>query len=236
MVNQTLYSDEIGYMLFCFALFEKEEYIRIYEETQSEFWDLSWTKYFDEVNKVPNMPKYTKPYSVIYSIQMFSDEFSYEDINGKYCNCKILGDVINSNVFPWIKNVENLDRAVFLGLLSNGIPLDVSPPDGWREITPLFLRKYGKEAKKLIEKEKNIKQRSWKNYSEYLRTDHWQSQRKAALKRAEFRCQVCNSGDKQLDVHHRTYERLGVEIPADLIVLCNDCHTLFHKNSKLKRI
>lgn len=64
-------------------------------------------------------------------------------------------------------------------------------------------------------------------YVVYLQSDHWQTTRKAALARALHRCQVCNR-DKNLDVHHRTYERVGREDAADLTVLCRDCHSLFH--------
>jgi hypothetical protein len=28
----------------------------------------------------------------------------------------------------------------------------------------------------------------------------------------------------KLEVHHRTYTRLGFEIPEDITVLCDDCH------------
>jgi 5-methylcytosine-specific restriction endonuclease McrA len=66
----------------------------------------------------------------------------------------------------------------------------------------------------------------------YLRSDHWQEVRKAALERAGRRCQVCN-GDKQLDVHHRTYERKGREEPSDVTVLCRKCHETFHGNGKI---
>jgi hypothetical protein len=68
----------------------------------------------------------------------------------------------------------------------------------------------------------------------YLRSDHWQEVRKAALERAGRRCQVCN-GDKQLDVHHRTYERKGREEPGDVTVLCRKCHETFHGNGKIVR-
>ena len=69
-------------------------------------------------------------------------------------------------------------------------------------------------------------------YSEYLKTEWWQQRRAKALARAEHRCQVCNS-DKMLEIHHRTYERLGHERDADLIALCHDCHTLFHGDGRL---
>lgn len=67
-------------------------------------------------------------------------------------------------------------------------------------------------------------------YDEYLQTDHWKIVRKQALGRALYRCQVCNADQKRLDVHHRTYERLGREKPEDLTVLCCDCHKTFHES------
>lgn len=69
-------------------------------------------------------------------------------------------------------------------------------------------------------------------YAEYLKTPEWQSTRRDALKRAGFKCQMCSNGGK-LHVHHRTYFRRGAERNSDLIVLCADCHQLFHDNGKL---
>jgi hypothetical protein len=71
-------------------------------------------------------------------------------------------------------------------------------------------------------------------YKDYLRTDHWQEVRHTALERAEGRCQVCNSKER-LHTHHRTYKRRGEEWPTDVIVLCADCHRMFHDNGKLAR-
>jgi hypothetical protein len=64
-------------------------------------------------------------------------------------------------------------------------------------------------------------------YSAYRVSPDWQAKRLAALETAENRCQLCCS-EKDLEVHHRTYERLGHERPADLTVLCEDCHVRFH--------
>jgi len=66
---------------------------------------------------------------------------------------------------------------------------------------------------------------------EYLRSEHWRTVRQGALERADHRCQVCN-GDKHLDVHHRTYERLGAELDHDLTVLCRTCHSVFHDRKR----
>jgi hypothetical protein len=70
-------------------------------------------------------------------------------------------------------------------------------------------------------------------YKEYLKSEHWLRRRKIAYAKAKGACQVCNAKDKKLNVHHRTYERLGNEAPSDVIVLCEDCHKIFHVNKKL---
>ncbi len=71
-------------------------------------------------------------------------------------------------------------------------------------------------------------------YSKYLQTDHWQNLRLRMLKRAGFKCQVCNSGG-QLHVHHRTYVNRGNEELKDLIVLCAACHQEFHDKMELQK-
>ena len=83
-------------------------------------------------------------------------------------------------------------------------------------------------------------ERSWRiavlqkmPYKEYLQTPEWNEVRTDALKRASYRCQVCNANKTTLDVHHRTYERRGEERANDIIVLCRDCHGTFHRNRKL---
>lgn len=65
------------------------------------------------------------------------------------------------------------------------------------------------------------------SYKEYLKSSSWKYMKNLAIKAAEGRCQLCNS-DKKLEVHHRTYERIGEERIADLIVLCHNCHGRFH--------
>lgn len=71
-------------------------------------------------------------------------------------------------------------------------------------------------------------------YWEYIKTAHWQAIRAQAVERDGNRCRVCNSPDN-LNVHHRSYERLGQELPDDLTTLCQSCHEMFHTNGKLKR-
>jgi len=65
-------------------------------------------------------------------------------------------------------------------------------------------------------------------WNQYKRTRRWAVIREWAVERAEHRCQLCNSASKKLDVHHRTYDRYGMEKAADLVVLCGRCHSKFH--------
>lgn len=69
-------------------------------------------------------------------------------------------------------------------------------------------------------------------YEEYLQTPEWQEKRELALERDGYRCRNCNC-DKNLHVHHRSYERRGNEDINDLTTLCNDCHEHFHKRVRL---
>lgn len=67
-------------------------------------------------------------------------------------------------------------------------------------------------------------------YQEYLDSDHWRILRNEKLRDAAYRCQLCNS-PSDLQVHHRTYENRGREPLSDLVVLCGECHALFHHKS-----
>lgn len=70
-------------------------------------------------------------------------------------------------------------------------------------------------------------------YTDYLQSPEWRAKREKALRFAGYRCQLCNS-PKNLQVHHRTYERLGNERLSDLTVLCADCHDTFTYNGTLQ--
>lgn len=76
-------------------------------------------------------------------------------------------------------------------------------------------------------------------YFELLQHPQWQKKRLEVLSLAGFVCEVCDSGEKMLHVHHAYYEK-GLkpwEYPiASLHCLCVDCHrkaqdsmTLLHR-------
>lgn len=70
----------------------------------------------------------------------------------------------------------------------------------------------------------------WQNlYRQYRDTDIWKEIRLKAIVRAGYRCERCNAlyaGEVQLQVHHKTYDRVGgFEEDSDLQVVCaGECH------------
>lgn len=60
-------------------------------------------------------------------------------------------------------------------------------------------------------------------YLDYLKSPVWRDRRSAAMDRAKHKCAVCGE-EEGLQVHHKTYERLGNEAPNDLVALCYACH------------
>jgi 5-methylcytosine-specific restriction endonuclease McrA len=84
----------------------------------------------------------------------------------------------------------------------------------WREV---FLRC----------KDSDKSRRAWL-YNAYIGSDAWN--RKKVERRAIDRdkCQGCIRVDR-LEVHHKTYERIGDEnVETDLVTLCERCHGELH--------
>jgi hypothetical protein len=73
------------------------------------------------------------------------------------------------------------------------------------------------------------------SYRDYLHTLEWRRTRAAALQRAGNCCSLDMTHTEGLEVHHRTYERLGEELALDLVVLCRACHRLYHEQYGLPR-
>ena len=67
------------------------------------------------------------------------------------------------------------------------------------------------------------------SYKDYLKNSfYWHSFRQKCIRDT---CQACNEyGNKRwMHLHHLTYERLGAELPEDVVTLCEFCHEQAHK-------
>jgi hypothetical protein len=66
------------------------------------------------------------------------------------------------------------------------------------------------------------------NYDDYIKSPQWRQIRAMMLNRFG-KCQLCSS-TQNLEVHHNSYEHIGCEKEhlEDLVVLCHDCHAVFH--------
>jgi hypothetical protein len=65
-------------------------------------------------------------------------------------------------------------------------------------------------------------------YRAYMNSPTWRRTRNEALARANWTCHHCGS-KRDLNVHHKTYVRLGAELSTDLEVLCFGCHNEHHR-------
>lgn len=66
-------------------------------------------------------------------------------------------------------------------------------------------------------------------YRRYLKSNTWLRVRIRIFKLRGYQCEKCGiSEGVQLEVHHRSYERLGFELDSDLQILCRICHLSAH--------
>lgn len=74
-------------------------------------------------------------------------------------------------------------------------------------------------------------------YDQYLKSDHWERTKINRLLQAKIsgsyvQCEAEGCGLwlplKFIDIHHKTYKRLGCECMEDLAVWCRACHTAHH--------
>jgi len=65
-----------------------------------------------------------------------------------------------------------------------------------------------------------------KDYNKYISSNSWAKKSKSIRSAFDNQCRLCNRTGL-IHAHHRTYKRLGDELPEDLTPLCVDCHDLF---------
>jgi len=68
-------------------------------------------------------------------------------------------------------------------------------------------------------------------YKEYLKTKHWQGVKNRMYNsKIKYECNCCGKR-KGLQLHHKSYNRVGNERLNDLIWLCGDCHEKVHEGN-----
>lgn len=75
-------------------------------------------------------------------------------------------------------------------------------------------------------------------YDEYIKSEKWQQTRKRYFSskmnkcdklNGQWVCYCCHTFDATLELHHRTYKRLGNEYLRDLVPVCKSCHKKIHE-------
>ena len=71
------------------------------------------------------------------------------------------------------------------------------------------------------------------SYHKYLQSNHWKKKRQDFLESKLYKngCEICNS-TKKINIHHKTYKRIGNEKLNDLTALCEECHLKLHEELK----
>lgn len=118
-------------------------------------------------------------------------------------------------------------------------------PEGWKE-----QKEFERDVKYWTQRFDNVRdgKETWDAvYSAYMGSSLWEKIKRPILKRANGQCEKCHAiviNDSNLDVHHKTYERVGGrEKPQDLEALCYSCHQKadrkrerIHEEDRLERL
>lgn len=83
------------------------------------------------------------------------------------------------------------------------------------------------EAGKAV-KERFSRSAFFADYDEYLNSAAWAKRRSAVLKRARGVCEGCGEC-LPTQVHHLTYEHVGLEFLFELVAVCDACHERLHE-------
>jgi 5-methylcytosine-specific restriction endonuclease McrA len=85
---------------------------------------------------------------------------------------------------------------------------------------------YAERLARLREQQKNRPPTSHADRKRYWPTIPWVT-RLMVRRRAKGRCEDCGQVGWN-ELHHLHYQSLGMELPSDLIALCNNCHHRRH--------
>ena len=69
------------------------------------------------------------------------------------------------------------------------------------------------------------------SHKDYLMSDLWTQRKNTYFSKYGRFCAVCRS-PFNVDLHHKSYNRVRAELDLDLIPLCRNHHDLFHKTGR----
>ena len=72
-------------------------------------------------------------------------------------------------------------------------------------------------------------------YHAYLSSKAWSRKRDRVIRRDKGSCRTCGVST-HLEVHHRTYARVGRERMGDLITLCSSCHSAVTRSIRSRQV
>lgn len=97
--------------------------------------------------------------------------------------------------------------------------------------------KYCKDREDIIQKHIALQKRresSWhKRYSEHLRSPEWAEIRRRVFRRSAGVCEGCGSAEAK-EVHHISYDNMGMEFLFQLVAVCSKCHDRLHPNDDVE--
>ena len=79
---------------------------------------------------------------------------------------------------------------------------------------------------------KKLKEFGLFSYQQYLDSDEWATRKWIYELENTKRCVFCGSKDR-VDLHHRSYDRLGNEADDDLMWLCRTHHQEYHDTGQM---
>lgn len=70
----------------------------------------------------------------------------------------------------------------------------------------------------------------FRSYDEYLRSEIWKKFRKKYFRSKKRKyCMLCRKPNFDVELHHKSYDRLGTEKLTDVVPLCREHHEEVHR-------
>lgn len=85
-------------------------------------------------------------------------------------------------------------------------------------------------------RKRGVRLAGYETYAQYLLSPEWKAVRARWMKSEFCRGEVCHTAGCRslhaLQLHHRTYARIGYEDMKDLVLVCQSCHYKIHALQK----